>query len=233
MLGLGTIINCVAIITGGVIGLSMGRYLTKRYQESLVAVTGVCVLFIGVAGTLSEMFTVVDGHLKTQGILMMIVCFAIGTTIGELLYIEGLLERFGVWLKLKIGSEKDNGFVTASLTVCIGAMAVIGLIEDGIRGDITTLEAKAFLDMIIIMVMVVSMGKGCVFSFIPVFFFQGSITLLARWVEPLMTTQALSNLSLTGSVMIFCVGLNLLFGKKVAVANTFPALVIAVAWAFF
>ena len=125
-----------------------------------------------------------------------------------------------------------DAFVTASLTVCIGAMAVVGSIQDGIYGDISTLTAKAVLDMIIILVMTASMGKGCIFSAIPVGIFQGSVTLLARLIEPLMTEQALANLSLTGSAMIFCVGLNLVWGKKVRVANLLPGLIIAVIWAF-
>lgn len=125
-----------------------------------------------------------------------------------------------------------DAFVTTSLTVCIGAMAVVGFIKDGIYGDYGILAAKAILDLIIVFVMTVSMGKGCVFSAIPVGIFQGIVTLLARLLEPLMTEAALSNLSLVGSIMIFCVGLNLVFGKKVKVANFLPAIVFAVAWAF-
>jgi uncharacterized membrane protein YqgA involved in biofilm formation len=109
-------------------------------------------------------------------------------------------------------------------------MAVVGAIRDGIYGDYSILTAKAVLDLIIIMVMTASMGKGCVFSAIPVALFQGSVTLLARLVEPIMTQSALDNLSLTGSMLIFCVGVNLIWGKKVKVANMLPTLLIAVAW---
>ena len=145
------------------------------------------------------------------------------------------MEQFGCWLKIKTGSEGDtsfvDGFVTASLTVCIGAMAVVGSIQDGINGDYSILAAKAVLDLIIVMIMTASMGKGCIFSAIPVAIFQGAITLLAGLLEPLMTEQALHNLSLTGSVMIFCVGVNLVWGKKIKVANLLPTLVVAVVWA--
>lgn len=111
-------------------------------------------------------------------------------------------------------------------------MAVVGAIQDGISADPSTLILKAVLDMIIICVMTASMGKGCIFAAIPVGIFQGTITVLARAVQPLMTERALSNLSLTGSMLIFCVGVNLIWGKKLKVANMLPAIVIAVICAF-
>lgn len=156
--------------------------------------------------------------------------------IGESINIEGWFERFGEWLKIKTGNAKDkdfvNGFVTASLTVCIGAMAIVGAIQDGILGDYSILAIKTILDLIIIMVMTCSMGKGCAFSAIPVFVFEGGITLLSRFIKPVMTEAALFNLSLIGSILIFCVGLNLVWGKKVRVANLLPAVVLAVIVAF-
>ena len=168
--------------------------------------------------------------------MLIIGCLAIGAVIGELLKIEDAFERFGQWLKIKSGNAKDKGFVdafvTASLTVCIGAMAIVGSIQDGIAGDYSILATKAVLDLIIIMVMSSSLGKGAVFSAIPVAVFQGSITLLAGLVKPLMTEAALNNLSLVGNVLIFCVGINLVWGKKVKVANLLPAIVIAVIAAF-
>ena len=123
-------------------------------------------------------------------------------------------------------------FVTASLTVCIGAMAIVGSIQDGIEGDYTTLATKAVLDFVIIMVMTCSLGKGCIFSALPVAALQGSITLLARLIKPLMTQAALTNLSLIGSVLIFCVGVNLVWDKRIRVANLLPAILFAVAAAF-
>ena len=167
---------------------------------------------------------------------MMIGSLAIGALIGEWLNLEKHMEEFGEWLKRKTRSDRDegfvDGFVTASLTVCIGAMAVVGAIQDGLAGDVSILTAKAVLDMIIILVMTASMGKGCLFSAIPVAVFQGSVTLLARLIEPLITPSALHNLSLVGSILIFCVGLNLVWGKRVRVANLLPAVVVAAAWAF-
>ena len=125
-----------------------------------------------------------------------------------------------------------NAFVTASLTVSIGAMAIVGSIQDGILGDYTTLAVKAVLDFIIILVMTSSMGKGCAFSAIPVLVFEGSMTLLARLIAPVMTDAAIANLSLIGSVLIFCVGVNLVWGKKLRVANMLPAVLLAVLAAY-
>ena len=182
------------------------------------------------------MYKITASGLEAGGTMMMIVCFALGALFGELLNLESRFEQFGEWLKRKTGSEGDTGFVggfvTASLTVCIGAMAVVGSIQDGTLGDYSTLSAKAVLDLIIIMVMTASFGKGCIFSAIPVAIFQGAITLLATFIEPIMTPQALSNLSLTGNILIFCVGLNLVWGKKIKVANLLPTIVFAVIWAF-
>ena len=236
MVGMGTIINVGAIIIGGILGLLFGNLLQKRYQEILMTAVAVCVLFIGIGGALQEMMTIQNGQLNSGGTMMIIGSFAIGSLLGEWLNIEQHLEQFGQWLKIKTKSNGDNrfvdGFVTASLTVCIGAMAVVGAIQDGIAGDYSILAAKAVLDLIIIAIFTAGMGKGCLFSAVPVALFQGIITVLARLIEPLMTAAALSNLSMVGSMMIFCVGANLLWDLKIRVANMLPVLVIAVIWAF-
>lgn len=236
MTGLGTLINVAGTLAGGLIGLLFGRRIEERYQTTLLSASGICVLFIGLGGTVEQMMTVNQGKLTSTGTMMMIGSFAIGALLGEWLNLEMKMEEFGEWLKQKTKSDGDarfvDGFVTTSLTVCIGAMAVVGAIKDGIYGDYTILAAKAVLDLIIVAVLTVSMGKGCMFSAIPIALFQGSVTILARLLEPLMTEQALSNLSLTGSVMIFCVGVNLVWGKKFKVANMLPTLAVAVAWAF-
>lgn len=234
MIGLGTLINVGGIIAGGCIGILFRKTMGERIQNTLMTAIGVCVLFIGIGGTLEEMMTVSQGKLVSGGTMMMIGSFTFGALIGEGLDIERRMEQFGEWLKIKTKSEGDSrfvdGFVNASLTVCIGAMAVVGAIQDGISGDYSLLAAKAVLDLIIVLVMAASMGKGCIFSAIPVGIFQGSITLLANAVEPLVTERALSNLSLIGSMLIFCVGVNLVWGKKIKVANLLPAVIIAVLW---
>ena len=236
MYGLGTIINTAAIVAGGAGGALFGRFLKENVQDTLTVCCGVSTLFIAVTGALEQMLTVEDGAIVSHGAMLVILCLTIGAVIGELLNLEGAFERFGEWLKRKTGNAKDkrfvDAFVTASLTVCIGAMAIVGSIEDGITGDYSILATKAVLDFIIIMVMSCSMGRGTVFSAIPVAILQGSITALAGLVRPLMTTAALANLSMVGNVLIFCVGINLVWGKKVRVANLLPAIVIAVIAAF-
>ena len=236
MIGLGTILNTAAILAGGALGALFGRFLSDSTQDTLTKVCGVSTLFIAITGALEGMLTVENGQIVSGGSMLIIGCLAIGAVIGELMKIEEAFERFGQWLKVKSGNAKDKGFVdafvTASLTVCIGAMAIVGSIQDGISGDYSILATKAVLDLIIIMVMSSSMGKGAAFSAIPVALFQGSITLLAGLVRPLMTEGALANLSLVGNVLIFCVGINLVWGKKIKVANLLPAIVIAVIAAF-
>ena len=238
MIGLGTIINSASIVAGGVIGTFTGRLFRQDQQEALSTACGVSVLFIASAGAMEGMLTVraETGTLAGGRSMLVVLCLALGTVIGELLGIEKGFERFGEWLKRKTGNSGDpqfvNAFVTASLTVCIGAMAVVGAIQDGILGDWATLAVKSVLDFIIIAVMTSSMGKGCAFSAIPVFLFEGAITLLARLVAPVMTDLAIAYLSLIGAILIFCVGLNLVWGKKVRVANMLPALVLAVLAAY-
>ena len=236
MIGLGTIINTAAILVGGLFGALFGRFLHDSAQDTLTKVCGVSTLFIAVSGALEGMLTVEGESLASGGSMLIIGCLAIGALIGEWMNIEGAFEDFGEWLKIKSGNAKDKGFVnafvTASLTVCIGAMAIVGSIQDGLVGDYSILATKAVLDLIIIMVMSCSLGKGAVFSAIPVGVFQGSITVLAGFLRPLMTDVALNNLSLVGNVLIFCVGVNLVWGKKVKVANLLPAIVVAVIAAF-
>lgn len=236
MTGLGTIINTGAILAGGVCGALFGRFLKESTQDTLTKVCGVSTLFIAISGAMERMLTMENGSLSSGGALLIIGCLAIGGLIGEMLNIEGAFERFGQWLKMKTGNAKDkefvNAFVTASLTVCIGAMAIVGSIQDGLTGDYSILATKAVLDLIIIMVMSCSMGRGAVFSAIPVAVLQGSMTALAGLLRPVMTEAALANLSLIGNVLIFCVGINLVWGKKVKVANLLPAIVVAVIAAF-
>lgn len=233
---MGTIINVAAIILGGIVGRFFGKILSERYQDTLNKVCGVSVLFIGIAGALEGMLVIEDNSVVSGKAMMIVVCLALGALLGELLNIEDKFERFGEWLKKKTGNAKEKlfveGFVTASLTVCIGAMAIVGAIEDGIFGDYSILATKAVLDFIIIIVMTGSLGKGCAFSAIPVGILQGSVTVLAKFIKPVMTDAALANLSLIGSILIFCVGLNLVWGKKIRVANLLPAIVLAVVLAF-
>lgn len=235
MPGLGSIINAAAIVAAGLAGCLMGSRIPSRIQDSLMTANALAVLFLGIGGAMAGMLRLSGSSLSTHGTVMMVVSLAAGAVIGEIIDLEKQFTRFGEWLKKRTGNAKDqnfvNAFVTASLTVCIGAMAVIGSIQDWMYGDHSILISKALMDFIIILVMSASMGKGCAFSAVPVLLLQGGMTLLARVLQPFMTDAAMANLSCVGSVLIFCVGVNLLFGKRIRVANLLPALLVAVAFA--
>lgn len=236
MIGLGTIINTIAIVLGGIIGSFTGKLFNQEQQSSLEKACGISVMFIATAGAMQGMMHIDAGTIVSGKSMFVVLCLAIGTILGELIGIENGFEKFGEWLKKKTGNSGDKqfveAFVTASLTVCIGAMAIVGAIQDGILGDYSTLAVKSVLDFIIIAVMTSSLGKGCAFSAIPVFAFEGSITILAKLVSPIMTDMAIAYISLIGSILIFCVGVNLVWGKTIRVANMLPAVVFAVIAAY-
>lgn len=236
MPGLGTIVNMAAIVLGGILGRLCGKLLSKKNQEAIMGTCGVMTFFLGVGGAMAQMLKVDSGILSTQGSMMMIFSLLIGTVVGELLDIEGKLVSFGEWLRNRTGNANNSGFVTAfvtaSLTVCIGAMAIIGSIEDGIYGNHTILFTKAILDFIIVFAMAAALGSGAIFSAIPVGILQGTVTILASIAAPLMTDAAMANLSYVGNILIACVGVNLLFPNKISVANMLPSLIVAIVWAF-
>lgn len=236
MIGLGTIINVALIVAGGAVGLLAGRLVPERVQEGLLRATGVAVLFIGLAGALAGMLSVgEDGAVVSGGSALVVASLALGTLVGELLDISAWFERLGTWLR-RVSGNQDNArfldaFLTATFTVCIGAMAVVGAIQDGILGDWSTLALKGVLDALIIASMAASMGVGCLFAAVPVAVLQGSVTLLARLLSPLLTDAALASLSCVGSILIFCVGVNLVRERTFNTANILPAVVVAVALA--
>ena len=236
MIGLGTFYNALGVVFGGLLGLLIGQRLSEDFHETLLKVTGVAVFVLGIAGTLEKMLEVHGSHVESHGSMMLILSLVFGTVLGELLKIEEGFERLGTWLKEKTGNQGDTSFVdafmTTVLTICIGAMAVVGAVQDGLTGDTSTLLAKAILDMVIVLVLTVSKGKGAIFAVVPLMILQGLITLLAHLIAPIMTPQALSNLSLVGSSLILCVGINLIWGKRIKVANLLPAVLIAIIWAF-
>lgn len=236
MRGFGTVINVALLIFGGLCGLLFGKKLNERIKDTLLSVNAVAIMMLAVGGVMQNMLSLSDGKLSTGGTVMMIVSLTLGGLIGEIININALVDKFGEWLKIKSHSTGDDSFVSAfvsaSCTVCIGAMAVIGSINDGVSGDCSVLIAKAILDAVIICIMTASQGKGCIFSAVPVAIFQGVITIIAVFVGGFMTDLALSYLSYVGNVLIFCVGLNLIRKKQIRVANLLPSLVIAVAWGF-
>lgn len=237
MIGLGTLINTALVVAGGIAGMFFGRFITPRLQDGLMKATALSVLFVGLAGALGGMLSIADGKLVSGGTAMIVVSLAAGALAGEWINLEHQIGRFGEWLKYKTGSAGDSSFVdafvTASLTVSIGAMAIVGSIQDGIKADPSTLILKGAIDALLVCIMTASMGKGCIFSAIPVFIFEGSLTLLARLIQPIMSAAAIANLSTVGAILIFCVGVNLIWERTFKVANLLPAVVVAVLFALF
>ena len=237
MIGLGTIINAATVIAGGLVGLMLKKGLKQRFQDIITQALGLSVIFIGISGALKEIFEVQQGGLATQGIMMMVICIALGAIVGEWINIEKYTEQFGEFLKRKAKSEGDtrfvDGFVNASLTICIGAMAIVGSLQDGLMGDYSMLATKAILDGVILIVFAANYGIGPIFSVIPLVILQGGVTLLARVIEPFMTQRAISDMSLVGSMLIFCIGVNLMFKTKIKVANMLPVLIFVLVWGAF
>lgn len=234
MIGLGTILNVAGILCGGLLGLLGGRFIASSAKDMLIKACGLCTVFLGISGAMKIMLGI--GGSATGGTLMIVASMALGTLVGEALRLETQLEQFGQWLKLHSGSGSDSrfveGFVTATMTVCSGAMSVVGSIQDGISGDYSMLMLKAILDFIIIMVMTSSLGRGCLFAAVPVAVVEGGITLLASFIGPMVTQAALDNLSVIGSMLIFSIGVNLVWGKKFSVVNMLPSILVAVLWAY-
>mgnify|MGYP000086367349 CR=1 FL=1 len=233
--GIGVLANVLGIVGGGLLGLGCGRLISERFQKAIMMACAVAVIFLGLTGTVKEMLQIgADGGVTLVGTNCMLVSLIGGAVIGEAIDLEDRMERFGHWLQQKTGSGGDTrfveGFVTASLTVCIGAMAVIGSINDRLLSDPSVLFAKTVIDAVIVMIMTSALGKGCIFSAISVGIFQGIIFLLAGFLEPIMTPAALKSLSAVGNILIFCVGTNIFGLPHVRIANLLPALVIAVVW---
>ncbi|MCH1942737.1 DUF554 domain-containing protein [Holdemania massiliensis] len=231
MPGIGTLINAAAVIGGGVLGLIFRKGLPQRFQDTLMQALGLSTIFIGIAGTLEKMLILHGETVSAEGTMLAVLSLAAGALLGEGINLEKRFEQLGQWLKKKTGSVQDTcfleGFITASLTICIGAMAIVGALQDGLSADPSLLITKAVLDFLIIMIFTSALGKGAIFSVIPLVLFQGSITLLAQFIAPLLSEPMIANIAMIGSMLIFCVGVNLMFNTKINVANLLPALIIA------
>lgn len=228
MIGIGTIVNAGAIIAGGLVGTFVKKGLPERYKSIVMQAIGLSVLIIGISGTLQGIYQVIDdGKLNRQYIMTMIFSLVAGGIIGEFINIENKLENFGTRFQRKFfknGSNFAEGFVTASLIYCVGAMAIVGALEDGLTGNPKTLFAKAILDGVSSVIFAATMGFGVPFAALPVFIYQGSITLMAGFVKPWLTDAVVAQMSLIGSILIFGIGLNLLEIKKIKVGNLLPAI---------
>ncbi|HNX23248.1 MAG TPA: DUF554 domain-containing protein [Spirochaetota bacterium] len=228
MIGLGTIVNAAAIITGGISGSLLRSGLPDRFRETVMQAIGLSVLMIGLSGALQGMYKVTSaGKLDREYIMLMVFSLVGGAIIGELMNIEDRLEKMGLWIQsryLKNSGNFAEGFVTASLVYCVGAMAIVGSLEDGLTGNTGTLFAKSVLDGVSAVIFAATLGIGVAFSAIPVFIYQGSITLMAGFIKPWLTDSVISQTSLVGSILIIAIGFNILEVKRIKVGNLLPAI---------
>lgn len=232
MFGLGTLINTAAVILGGLIGMCLKKGLKKNVQDILMQACGVATIFIGASGTLAKMFVIENNNVSVKGTMLLIISLVLGGMLGEVMHIEDTMDSLGERIKKAVKAEKDNsfveGFVNVSLITCVGAMAIVGSIQDGISGDYSLLMTKSILDLVIVVVFSSTYGVGAVFSAVPIFVYQGSITLMAAIGGSFLSDAIISDLSFVGNALIFCVGVNIAFGKKFRVGNMLPALIVPV-----
>lgn len=221
---IGTLINVSTIVVGSLLGILLKRGIKKRIADTVMHGLGLCVLLIGLSGAL-----------KTQNTLLIILSMVFGGALGAAIGIEERITRLGAWAQMKLERKSSHvtgeqestfakGFVTASLVFCVGAMAVVGSLDSGIRGDHSTLVAKALLDGIAAVVFAGTFGIGVILSAVPVLLYQGSISLLGALVAPLLNEVVVMEMSAVGGLLIVGIGLNMIFEKNIKVANLLPSI---------
>ncbi len=219
---LGTYVNTVVIIIGSIFGLLIKKGLKEKYKTIIMHGVSLSVLFIGISTTL-------NGILNGGEPILFIISLVVGGVIGEWIDIDNRLHKLGDYLQSKVGTGEHNiakGFVTASLIFCIGTMAILGSLESGLQGKHDMLYAKSVLDGVTSIILTSTLGIGVAFSAFAVLIYQGSITLLAKFIEPILTTEIIREISIIGGILIFSLGLSLLDIKKIKTANLLPAILI-------
>lgn len=218
----GVLVNVATVVIGSLIGLIFKKGISEKYTDAVMKGIGLCTLMIGIQGTL-----------KGENQLVAIIAMVLGAIIGTAINIDGKLNGVGDFLskKLKKGDGEKvsiaEGFVTASLLFCVGAMTIIGSLESGLKGDHTTIFTKSILDLFSSCMLSASLGIGVIFAAIFVFIFQGGLVLMAGLLEPLLSDGAVAEITCVGSLMILALGFNLTGIAKFKVANYFPSLVFA------
>lgn len=229
---IGTLVNCVAIILGCIVGLIVKGRLTEKIGTTIMHGLALCVTYIGISGAL-----------KGEDTLQMIICIAIGALIGEIIDIDKRLNNLGSYIEEKINAKKKDksegnisiaeGFVTSSLLFCVGAMAVVGSLESGLQGNHETLFAKSILDGVSSIIFTSSLGIGVLLSSAVVLIYQGSITLLAGVLSTVLTEAIISNMSAVGSLLIMGLGINMICNTKIKVANLLPSIFLPIIYGLF
>ena len=229
----GTFINAAGILLGGILGLTLTRQMAPKTQMAVKGLLGVLTVWVGLKMTWDSL----GGGLGPVGkqLLIVVLAMMLGRLTGRLLHLQKFLNRLGQYAKERFSTSKPDspnrlseGFITCTLLFCVGPMAVLGSIQDGLRGDWQTLGIKAVMDGLATMAFVSTFGWGAMLSVIPVVAYQGTITLGARRLEPYLHHPALlDSISATGGLLVFCIALIILEIKKVELADYLPSLAFA------
>ncbi len=228
----GTLVNVCAIACGGIIGLFLKKGISKSYEDSINKALGLAVVIIGLNGIITAMISANgEGVLSSGGELLLVLSLVIGTFVGELLKIDDRLNSLSqkVEDKFKLTSFARS-FVNGTLIYCVGAMAIIGSLNDGLYGDSSVLLVKSLLDGISSVVLSATLGGGVIFSAIPVGIYQGSISLLAGVLSPLLAGALLQEICMVGFCLVICIGFNFMNVTKIKTANMLPAILVPVIW---
>ena len=215
---IGSLINCAAILLGAGLGLLLRGGISQRFRDTLMQGLALCVLLIGVRGAI-----------QTEDVMIPILCMVLGGLLGEGVNIERHLQRLGdgaqrLFARKGGDSRFSQGFVTASLVYCVGAMAIVGALDSGLRGDHTTLIAKSALDGVSAVVFASTMGPGVALSGLAVLLYQGAIALLAQQVAPFLTPEVIREMSAVGGLLIIGISANMLGFIKLRIGNLLPAI---------
>ncbi len=222
----GAIVNFLLVISGSLLGLLFKKGIPERVKATLMNGMALCVIYIGITGLFE------DG----ANITVIIISFALGAFLGELADFDGIVCRLGARLENHLGKGETKiaeGFVTATLLFCVGAMTVVGSINSGISADNSTLYSKSMIDCVSAVALTSSLGIGVMLSCIPVLVIEGGLTLLAAFVAPILTAEAIAQMSIIGSALIIALGLNMLSLTKIKVMNYLPAIFLPIILCLF
>lgn len=227
----GTLVNCAAVIIGGLIGILLKKGIKESHAESINKALGLAVLIIGINGVIANMFTVENGKLSSSGELMLVVFLVLGTLAGELLRLDDRFTKFSKNIEEKFNkSGFASGFISGTVLFCVGAMSIVGSINDGLTGDSSILFVKSALDGVNAIIFGATLGYGVVFVCIPMLIYQGGISLLAGSLSGLLQGELLGQICMVGYAIIMAIGFNFLLEKKFRTLNMVPALFLPIAY---
>ena len=233
----GTLVNVIAVIAGGSIGILLKKGIRSEIMENVMKAEGIAVLIIGMNGVLTNMLSVGEnGKITENGGLLLLISLALGTFFGEIIKLDDRINGIGKTIESKVKSDGfSKGFVSAFVIFCVGSMSIIGSVNDGLSGDTEVLFVKSALDFITAAVLASTMGIGVVFACVPLFVYQGGISLFASQIKPLIEScpEMLTQFSMVGYAIIMCIGFNFIAGTKIKTANLLPAMLVPVMYNLF